>query len=159
MGYRVKETLFGQSTEAVGRTNSVTGSLAISGSSVSEGDFTVDMSTVKSDSTQRDGQFNGRIMDTSQFPTSTFKLTQPIELGSVPADGQEITANATGDLTLKGVTKSVTFPVTARLSHGQVQVTGSIPVTFGDYGIDNPSFGPASVGDNGTLEFLLVFER
>ena len=98
-------------------------------------------------------------MNTSQFPTSTFKLTQPIDLGTVPADGQQITATATGDLTLKGVTKSVTFPVTARLSSGQVQVTGSIPVTFADYGIDNPSFGPASVGENGTLEFLLVFER
>ena len=80
-GYRVKETLFGQSTEAVGRTNSVTGSLTISGTTVSDGDFTVDMTTVKSDSSQRDGQFNGRIMDTSQFPTSTFKLTQPIDLG------------------------------------------------------------------------------
>ena len=48
--------------------------------------------------------------------------------------------------------------MTARLSNGQVQVTGSIPITFADYGIDNPSFGPASVGDDGTLEFLLVFE-
>ena len=159
VGYRVKETLFGQSTEAVGRTNSVTGSIAISGATVNDGSFTVDMTTVTSDKSQRDGQFNGRIMDTSSFPTSTFKLTAPIELGSVPADGQEITAKATGDLTLKGTTNSVTFDVTARLSNGQVQVTGSIPITFSDYGIDNPSFGPASVGDEGTLEFLLVFER
>jgi len=159
VGYRVKETLFGQSTEAVGRTNDVTGSLTITGSTVGAGDFTVDMTTVKSDSSQRDNQFNGRIMNTSQFPTSTFKLTQPIELGSVPADGLEVSATATGDLTLKGTTKTVTFPVTARLSNGQVQVTGSIPITFADYGISNPSFGPASVGDDGTLEFLLVFER
>ena len=77
----------------------------------------------------------------------------------MPADGQAVTATATGDLTLKGTTKSVTFPVSARLSNGQVQVTGSIPITFADYGIDNPSFGPASVGDNGTLEFALAFQR
>ena len=52
VGYRVKETLFGQSTEAVGRTNSVTGSLAINGTSVNEGEFTVDMTSVQSDSSQ-----------------------------------------------------------------------------------------------------------
>ncbi len=53
-------------------------------------------------------------MDTAQYPTSTFKLTQPIDLGSVPADGKTITAKATGDLTLHGTTKSVTFEVEAR---------------------------------------------
>src|SRR6185369_15601101 len=102
LGYRVKEVLVGQSTEGVGRTNAITGSLSIAGSTVEKGDFTVDMTTVKSDSGNRDNQFQGRIMDTSTFPTSTFTLTQPIDLGSVPAEGQTVTASATGDLTLHG---------------------------------------------------------
>ena len=38
LGYRVKEVLFGQSTEGVGRTNAVTGSLSIAGSTVEKGD-------------------------------------------------------------------------------------------------------------------------
>jgi hypothetical protein len=32
-----------------------------------------------------------------------------------------------------------------------------VPITFSDYSIDNPSGGPASVGNTGELEFLLVF--
>jgi len=36
---------------------------------------------------------------------------------------------------------------------------GSIPVTFADYGIANPSFGPVSTEDNGEVEFLLAFTR
>jgi len=32
-------------------------------------------------------------------------------------------------------------------------------VTFADYGIDDPSGGPASVGEDGELEVLLVFSR
>lgn len=157
LGYRVKEVLFGQSTEGVGRTNAITGTLTIDGTTVEKGDFTVDMTTVQSDSGNRDNQFQGRIMDTSKFPTSTFTLTQPIDLGSVPAEGQTVSATATGDLTLRGTTKPVTFDVQARLKDGKIEVNGSIPIVFADYNIPNPSFGPASTADNGTLEFLLVF--
>ncbi|HVM68201.1 MAG TPA: YceI family protein, partial [Acidimicrobiales bacterium] len=158
-GYRIKETLFGQSNTAVGRTSTVTGSIAIAGSEVPRGEFTVDMTTVKSDESQRDHQFQGRIMDTSQFPTSTFVLTKPISLGTVPADGVTITESATGNLTLHGTTKPVTFTVQARRSGATISVSGSIPIVFADYNIDNPSGGPAQTSDNGTLEFLLNFVR
>jgi hypothetical protein len=30
-------------------------------------------------------------------------------------------------------------------------------VTFADYGISNPSFGPVTTADNGLLEFDLLF--
>src|ERR1700736_5332120 len=42
-GYRIKETLFGQSNTAVGRTTAVTGSIAISGANVTTGSLTVDL--------------------------------------------------------------------------------------------------------------------
>jgi polyisoprenoid-binding protein YceI len=160
LGYRVTEVLFGQSTEAVGRTNEVQGQLTINGTTVSSGSFTVQVDTIKSDWSQRDSQFNGRIMSTSLFPTATFKLTQPIDFGSIPADKVEINANATGDLTLRGVTKSVTFPVTARRNGANIEVSGSIPIVFADYSIPNPSInGAVSTQDNGVLEFLLVFAQ
>jgi polyisoprenoid-binding protein YceI len=81
-GYRVQEVLAGQNNTAVGRTSSVTGSLRIAGARVSSASFVVDLRTVASDQSQRDEQFNGRIMDTAQFPDTTFTLTKPISLGS-----------------------------------------------------------------------------
>ena len=158
-GYRVKEVLFGQSTEAVGRTNEVEGQLTISGTTANSASFTVQVDTIKSDESRRDSQFTQRIMSTSQFPTATFKLTQPIDFGSIPADKVEIKANATGDLTLRGVTKSVTFPVTARRNGANLEVSGSIPVVFADYKIPNPSTAGITTEDNGVLEFLLVFAQ
>jgi polyisoprenoid-binding protein YceI len=155
-GYRVKETLFGRSSTAVGRTNAITGSLTLTGTTVPKASFTVDMTKVSSDRSIRDGQFQGRIMDTAQFPTATFTLTSPIVLGTIPANGVEVTPKATGKLMLHGTTKSVTFTVAAKRTGNTIQVLGSIPITFADYGISNPSGGPASVGNNGTLEFLLV---
>jgi polyisoprenoid-binding protein YceI len=158
-GYRIKETLFGQSNTAVGRTSSITGSITISPASVTAGRFSVDMTTVKSDQSLRDEQFQGRIMDTSTYPTATFVLTQPIQLGSVPAHGAIMTETATGQLTLHGTTRSVTFEVQARRSGATISVSGSIPIVFAGYGIDNPSGGPATTADHGLLEFLLNFSH
>jgi polyisoprenoid-binding protein YceI len=158
-GYRIKESLFGVSNTAVGRTTAVTGSISIAGTAVSTGSLSVDLTKVTSDRSQRDGQFQGRIMNTSSFPTATFTLTQPMQLTSVPADGVQITANATGNLNMHGVTRPVTFAVTARHTAGTIQVNGSIPITFADYNISNPSGGPATTGDSGSLEFLINFAR
>jgi polyisoprenoid-binding protein YceI len=158
-GYRVKEVLFGQDTEGVGRTNAVTGQLVIDGTTVSTADFSVDLTTVKSDSGNRDNQFRGRIMDVDAFPTATFRLTQPIDLGSIPAEGEQRTVDAIGELTLKGETKPVTIPLATSRSGGVITVKGSIDIVFADWGIPNPSFGPASTEDHGLLEFDLRFAK
>ena len=118
------------------------------------------MTTVTSDESRRDGQFNGRIMETGTFPTATFKLTQPIDLGSIPAVGVQKTFQATGDLTLHGVTKTVTFQLTARHAASTIQVAGSIPITFADWNIGNPSFGGVvTTEEHGVLEFALNFTQ
>jgi polyisoprenoid-binding protein YceI len=156
-GYRIQETLFGQSNTAVGRTSAVTGSMTISGTTVERGSFSVDLTKVTSDQSQRDHQFQGRIMDTASFPTATFTLTRPVRLGSLPSDGVEITETVTGNLTMHGVTRPVTFQVTARRSGSTIQAVGSIPITFADWNISNPSGGPATTEDHGILEFLINF--
>jgi len=158
-GYRVKEVLFGQSTEAVGRTSNVDGALTISGAKVTTADISVDLASVTSDRSQRDNQFRGRIMNVTQYPTATFKLTQPIDLGTLPADGVTVTAPATGVLTLHGTTKTVTTTIAAKRTGGTIQVNGTIPVVFADYGIPNPTFGPASTDDHGVIEFLVAFTK
>jgi polyisoprenoid-binding protein YceI len=159
-GYRVNETLAGQSTTAVGRTSAVTGSITISAKAVTAASFTVQMASVTSDRDQRDQQFSGRIMDTAQYPTGTFVLTMPIVLGKAPKIGKVITVQATGTLTLHGTTRPVTFSVSAKRTNDQIAATGEIPITYGDYNIDNPSFGGfVSVGSSGTVEFLLVLTK
>ena len=156
-GYRVQEVLGGVDTTATGRGNEIDGSITIAGTTVTDGSFTVQVASITSDRSQRDGQFTGRIMQTSQFPTATFTITQPVDLGTIPADGEQVTASVTGDLTLHGVTNSVTFDVTAQTDGTTIGVLGEIPIVFADYGIDNPSTGFVTTEDNGLLEFILVF--
>lgn len=159
LGYRVKEVAFGQRKEAVGRTNQVTGTMTADGSTVTAVDLTVDMASVESDEDRRDNQFRGRIMDVATHPTATFRLTQPLQLASVPADATPVDVKATGELTLRGTTKSVTFDLKALRRGDQVAVQGALPITFADWGIPNPSIGPISTEDHGELELLVVFER
>jgi polyisoprenoid-binding protein YceI len=158
-GYRVKEVLFGQDAEAVGRTGNVDGALTISGAEITTADISVDLASVTSDKSQRDNQFRGRIMNVTRYPTATFKLTQPIDLGALPADGVTVTVPATGELTLHGTTKTVSPTISAKRTGGMIQVNGTIPVVFADYGIPNPSFGPASTEDHGEIEFLVAFTK
>ena len=140
----------------MGRTSAITGTMALDGATVTTASFTVDMTTVTSDESRRDEQFNGRIMETSVYPAATFTLTEPIDLGSLPDANTDVTATATGDLTLHGVTRAVTFDIEGRYMGSTVEMAGSIPITFADWAISNPSFGPVTTEDLGVLEFSIV---
>ena len=97
-------------------------------------------------------------LQSNQFPTATFVLTEPIELGSVPAKGKKITTDATGDFTLHGVTKRVTIPLEGRWDGETVQVVGKLPIQFADYGITPPNIGGfVTVADEGRMELQLFF--
>ena len=157
--YRVKESINGFDSTAVGGTNQITGALTIDVNKVRGAGFTVDMTTFHSDESKRDRQFNGRVMNVQKFPTATFNVTQPIQIPSVPAEGKTIAATATGDLTLHGTTKSITFDLQATIKNGKIGIIGTIPIVFADYGIPNPSFATTSTADHGELEFILVLSR
>jgi polyisoprenoid-binding protein YceI len=161
VGYRVQEQLanIGANT-AVGRTPDVSGTLTLRGTTVTVVEVTANLATLKSNDDRRDGQLHRQALETDQFPTATFKLTQPIDLGAAPAEGQAVSVTATGDLTLHGQTKSVQIPLKAKRAGGVIAVTGSLEITFADFGIAKPtSFLVLSVQDHGTLELQLFFTR
>ncbi|MBA2720476.1 MAG: YceI family protein, partial [Chloroflexi bacterium] len=162
VGYRVRERLANLSadSDAVGRTDEITGSVTIaasgSGLSVTAADFSVDMTTITSDRAMRDNRLRRDGIETAAFPTSTFTLTQPV---TVPADattGTQVDVTLHGDLTLHGVTKTVDIPAKAQLSGDLIQIAGSLTFPLSDYAINAPNIaGFVSVEDNGTLEFLV----
>ena len=87
-------------------------------------------------------------------------LTEPITLPKVPAAGETITVDGTGDFTLHGVTKKVTISLEGRWDGKDVQVVGHLPIVFSDYNITAPTAPVvASVDDHGEMEFQLFFSR
>lgn len=159
-GYRVVEDLRGiQDFEAVGRTDQVAGSLDITGTTVSAASFEVDIASITSDDSRRDGQFTGPIMNASEFPTATLTLTEPIELDGIPDAGSAVATTATGELTLRGVTNPVDVAINAQILGSQIEIVASIDVLFSDYGIDNPSNPFVTVRDEGKVEVRLVLDQ
>jgi polyisoprenoid-binding protein YceI len=161
VGYRVQEELVGLGgAVAVGRTADVGGTLALAGSAITSTEMNADLTTLQSDQSMRDGQLGRQGIQTDQFPTATFVLTEPIELGTLPAEGEEVTATAVGDLTLLGVTQSVSIPPGAVWSGDVIGVAGSLTFRWEDFGMDRPqSMKVVSLADDVTMEFQVFFRK
>lgn len=164
VGFRINEELagFGAKT-VVGRTPDVSGSMELSGTQVIGAEFLVDMTTLITDDPGRNAAIKGATggLETVAFPEARFELTQPIELGEVPAEGASISVQAVGNLTVHGVTNEVTIPLTAELSAGVIIVFGELQgLLLSDYDIPTPSaIVVLSVEDNAAMELQLFLSR
>lgn len=155
-GYRVAEVLNGQDVTVVGRTSDVEGTVTIDGTSLSAADVTVSMTTITTDNSNRDGQFLD-ILKTSEFPTATFTLTEPVDVSGVTEGTTSVQAK--GELTVAGVSAPVVVALDAQTTATGVEVSGSIPVTFSDFGVDAPDLGFVKVEGTGTVEMLLTLAK
>lgn len=159
-GVRIAEELASiGSTTAVGRTGDVDGTVVIDGTTVTAADIEVDMTTITTNDPRRDNKVQ-EALDTGEFPTATFSLTEPIELGDGATSGEEVSVTATGDLTIHGVTQQVEMPLQAQLVDGTIVIVGSVEIAFSDYDVEVPS-APivVSVDDVGTMELQLLLTR
>jgi polyisoprenoid-binding protein YceI len=161
VGYRVVEELarIGTAT-AVGRTSDITATLTYDGSAITAVEIEANLQALQSDDDRRDGQLEKQAIETGQFPTSTFSLTEPIAIAGSPGEGETVAATAVGDLTLHGVTRQVAIDLEGQLVGDRVVVVGSTEIQFADYDIDSPtSMAVLSVEDHGVMEFQLIFVR
>ena len=158
-GYTVHEILNGASVTVVGSTGDVTGNATVEGEKLTAGEVTVQVATIATDQSRRDNQFRGNVMDTGTFPTATFTVDSPVDLPGLPADGSVGTVTAQGTLTLKGQSRPVTVDIDVLRSGDDLIASGSIPVTWTDFGVTPPSLGFVTVDGNGTVDFLVSFAR
>ena len=154
-GYRVREKLafLPAKNDAVGRTSDITGSAESTGEgdamTITKASFEIDVSTLQSDEGRRDQRIRTIGIESDRFPTTTFVLTEPIELTKEKVE-------ATGDLTLHGVTKQVTIPLHVFQSGTTLEAVGELGFPWGDFGMTAPSVaGFVTVEDTATLEFDL----
>ena len=158
-GYRVREKLafLPAKNDAVGRTSDITGQAESTGDgdalTFTSASFEIDLTTLTSDQDRRDQRIREIGVESDRFPTATFKLTEPLELDASKVD-------ATGDLTLHGVTKNVTIPLQVRVSGATAEAVGKLTFGWGDFGMTAPSVaGFVSVEDDATMEFDLKLAR
>ncbi|MDA3038304.1 MAG: YceI family protein [Actinomycetota bacterium] len=159
-GFRINETLseIGEAT-AVGRTGDVEGSIEIVDTTLSVAGFTVDLSTITTNDLGRDDKVQGAL-ETDRFPSATFVLAEPVDLGADAAAGKPISVDAAGDLTIHGVTKAVVFPLEAQLVGSTIVIVGSLEISLADFGVVAPTAPIVlSVEDVAIVEFQLLLVK
>jgi len=133
----------------------ISGDLVISGKKVQSLKVDIPVKSIKS---------NEKLMDTKTYeafnaeknPTITFQL---IDAVIQKATAEDIDVVLTGNLTMAGATKKVTFNTTGKaLKAGTFQFTGSVPLKMTDFKMKPPTamLGMMKVGDAITLKFSIV---
>lgn len=164
--YQVSEKFAGQSAnhDAVAETSSVSGGLAVTGSTgalqATGINVAVDLTSLHSvdqvfgfNVSNRD-RIVSQSLSVVQFPQATFKA----DSFAIPAaleSGQTVTVNVPGQLTIHGVTRSVTATIEAQLNGTSVQAKGTIAAAMTDFGISPPQVGITVVQPQVTITFLL----
>ena len=165
-GYRVREQLgfLPAPDDAVGRTSVITGGFSIDGSGtsyrVSGVTLAADLTKLQSDDGRRDRRLTTIGLQTAQFPSAAFSSSGPITVPASAVSGSAATVPATGQLTIHGVTKSVTIPLQVQRDSGQITIAGSLRFPFSDFGMTAPNVGGfVTVQSDPMLEFRIVFQH
>lgn len=157
-GYRVQQQLLWLMVDVNGRADAVTGGAEIVDSRLKSAEFTVDVSAFDSGKPGRDEKFRSTdVMNSASFPTATVSMNTPVDLTAVADDGSPARFEIPVQLTLKGVTRPETAKVDIQRNGERVDVAGTIPIRFFDFGVDPPK-PPASlleVQPVATIEFLV----
>ena len=142
---RVREQLVGVNlpSDAVLVATGATGTFQLKddGTFSSDAKLSFDLTTLASDNRQRDDFVKSDTLQTRQFPKAEFVPTKTTGLAlPMPASG-EFTFKLTGQLTIKGKTKEVTFDVQAKRTGNELAATATAAPTwkFADFGMTAPS--------------------
>lgn len=142
---RVREQLVGVNlpSDAVLVATGATGTFVLKddGTFSSDSKISFDMTTLASDNRQRDDFIKGDTLQTRQFPKAEFVPTKTTGLTlPMPASG-EFTFKLTGQMTIKGKTKEVTFDVQAKRTGNELTATATAAPAwkFADFGMTAPS--------------------
>ena len=142
---KVREQLVGVSLppDAVLTVKGASGSFALNadGTFTSDSKITCNVSTLASDQRDRDNFIKQDTLAVGQFPTAALVPTKTTGLTlPLPASGT-FTFTLAGKLTLHGVTKDVTFDVTAKRDGATLTATATANPTwkFADFGMRAPS--------------------
>ena len=163
----VDEVLSGNPKTVIGETDGVTGSITLDLSAPAEaalGPVEVDLTGLETDNGFRTRALHEAILQTgkegNQF--ATFTATQIDGLPETVTPGTSYELKITGDLTIKGTTRQVTFDATVTpVSADRIEGTASLTVPYADFGVDIPFLPPqvASVEDLVRLEIDFAAAR
>lgn len=130
-------------TVTVGSTGQVSGFLALelgADEPLGPNRFVVDLSTLTSDQSLRDGWLKDNALESEKYPEAVFVASAIDGAPDAYTEGEEVSFQLVGDLTVRGIILPVTFDVTAGLSGDTIRGVGEAQVKMSDFGVTPPNF-------------------
>jgi polyisoprenoid-binding protein YceI len=131
-------------SDVVGATQEFEGQIQLNlddlSSALGDNHFTVQMNTLTTDRELRDGWIRENGPRFNDYPLATFQATAIEGAPASYSEGEEITFQLGGDLTIREITRPVTFNVTASLTGDTLTGVATTRLLMSDFGIEPPSF-------------------
>lgn len=161
--FLIDEDLRGQRVTVVGATNQVAGDILVDSAAPANsqiGVIRINVRTLVTDEENRNRALRSRILLSAE-PQYEFSDFTPKAISGMPARievGQSVTFQITGDLTVRGVTREVTFDTTATLvAPERLEGQARAVVLYRDFGLTIPAVPfVANVADEVRLEIDFV---
>lgn len=129
------------------------GNLRVEAGALTGLDVRVEMASLRSDSEKLTGHLHSAdFFAVDVHPTATFVSTAVVPTAG--ADGS--THTVSGDLTMHGVTKNVSFPATVSMADGVVKAVTEFTINRHDFGISYPGKADDLIQDNVVMRVELV---
>ncbi len=143
VSFELDEDLRGSRVTVLGTTNQIAGQIAFNPADLTTaqvGTILINSRTLATDNEFRNRAIQNEILDTGSYEYITFVPTAVEGLPASTTVGQEVSFTVVGDLTIRDITNSVTFQITAVLV-SDTQLTGTATATIlrGDYNLQIPT--------------------
>ena len=157
------EELLGQPKTVVGSTHEVAGEMLVDFNNIATtqlGTIRINVRTLETDNEFRTRALRGQILQAEQpeFEFAEFVPTSLLDLPTQVSFGTAFDFQITGNLTVHGITKDVTFSATVTpIGKDRIEGTARATVLYKDFGMSIPSAaGVANVSDNIQLEIDFI---
>jgi polyisoprenoid-binding protein YceI len=151
--------------DAVGRTSQISGGIALDAAGnviAGESRFVINMAALETDNDRRDNFVRRNTLQTEAHPEAVFVPRSFDGLTFPLPDSGALQFRMSGDLTVRGVTRPVSWNVMAQVNNGALRGEARTQFTFTDFDITKPRVASVlSVADEIRLEysFFLVPAR
>ena len=149
----VREKLIANTIEndAIGTTTAISGMVVFDAKGkvdTTQSKITVQLDSLKSDQSRRDGYIKGRTLDTRQFPAAIMVIKDLQGLPAILPTSGTMNLNLVGDFTVHGVTKTVTWVTTVTADATGFSGRATTHLKFEDFNMTQPSVPVLAHVDN-----------
>ena len=159
--------------EHIGTAGISKGVLNVENSAITGGSFTIDLKSIVC--TDLEGEWNAKLVGhlksedffyTEMYPEAIFEIVSVSDYSGDAAESINLTHSITGNLTMRGLTKSISFPAEISFSEGSVSAkTNEFSIDRTLWGVNFKSktifaeFKDDFIGDMINLKLDVVFTR